>query len=791
MFSPQRSVLFGTLPLLPLILLTFALNPGCLDAADGEITAKGPVHVVNPINGNEVDVNYLEFLPPGYDDPENSERKYPLILVLHGAGKNGQSGSSINTIEKYLASPENDPLGKVKNNPNALTVNVNGQDESFILISPHVLAWRYDGYQAMAVLERALEELRVDETRIYLTGVSMGGKGTWSVAASPENQAAGNYFAALLPMAANDTAATWGAVVAGFNIPVWSFHGENDGTDGDLNKSGLRPPIQLINVGQVPKITIFENTGHGGTWGKGYVTSLPATPYSVIDTSERPSIKGTPIVPMDTTVYEWLLAQRKTEPRNARPDVELGHDQVWIISEQNELAAQVSDDGFPVDGSLTMTWSKESGPGDVTFCHPNSPSTVIAFSEVGTYVVSLLVDDGERSTESTVTIEVIVDIGANKVFEQDFDASGNVEDYVNEAIDSGDLTRFDDISSEANGGTWSINGEGQLQLEKPSSSSPNDDAGIFRYANFVGPPSVARIEFDLGMLITDTTLSHRDLLYFSIGNFTQFKDYAARSSSSDLFEIWSIRGFVDSGEVKYMFRHNSTNSGVTIPADGTMHRVTWYLNASGETQSYFGPDGGMYSLDAFAASIWIDDQIAISNHDREAGISYNEIRSLRIRSANSYPFTLKIDNFEVFDTLTSSSASSVSFAEWVYLNQLICGDALELADSDGDNIPNVFEYALGLDPQSQDLLSERMSSSTHVIGQEEYLAFEYIQKEGIDSELLGVQVSDDLVNWHSGTDHIFEMSKTSNHDGTETVVIRDMTPMTENSGRFVRLMVSE
>src|SRR5436190_19877428 len=121
-----------------------------------------------------VELNYLLFLPRGY---EPSGKRWPLILFLHGAG---ERGSDIQKVATH------GPPKKVKNDP----------DFPFIVVSPQCPErehWSNDSL--LLLLEEVLNKYSVDTNRVYLTGLSMGGYGTWSLAlAYPEK------FAAIVPI---------------------------------------------------------------------------------------------------------------------------------------------------------------------------------------------------------------------------------------------------------------------------------------------------------------------------------------------------------------------------------------------------------------------------------------------------------------------------------------------------------------------------------------------------------------------------------------------------------------
>ena len=109
-----------------------------------------------------VSANYLLFLPNGYG--EQKSKRWPLILFLHGAGERGTN------IWKVAV---HGPPKIVKEKP----------DFSFIIVSPQCpTGQRWDNETLLALLDDVTKNYKVDKSRVYLTGLSMGGFGTWSLA---------------------------------------------------------------------------------------------------------------------------------------------------------------------------------------------------------------------------------------------------------------------------------------------------------------------------------------------------------------------------------------------------------------------------------------------------------------------------------------------------------------------------------------------------------------------------------------------------------------------------------
>jgi PKD repeat protein len=94
-------------------------------------------------------------------------------------------------------------------------------------------------------------------------------------------------------------------------------------------------------------------------------------------------------------------------PVNQPPVVSAGSNQTITLPAAASLNGTVTDDGLPSPpAAVTVTWSKDSGPGTVTFANPAAATTTATFSAAGTYVLRLTANDGALSASATVTITV-------------------------------------------------------------------------------------------------------------------------------------------------------------------------------------------------------------------------------------------------------------------------------------------------------------------------------------------------------------------------------------------------
>ena len=219
--------------------------------------------------------NYLLYLPAQYET--ELDKQWPLILFLHGAGERGED------VEKV----------KVHGPPKLVD---QGQQLAFIIVSPQCP----DGEWWMAdVLNRLLDEIidkhRVDTDRIYLTGLSMGGFGTWNLAIANPGR-----FAAIAPICGGgNPRKIWNLR----NMPTWVFHGAKDPVVPLSMSEDMVNALQRHNK-QV-KFTVYPEAGHD-SWTESY-----DNPELFSWFLEHKSYEYYPFE-VDTDLYPHLAGEYKT-----------------------------------------------------------------------------------------------------------------------------------------------------------------------------------------------------------------------------------------------------------------------------------------------------------------------------------------------------------------------------------------------------------------------------------------------------------------------------------------------
>ena len=218
-----------------------------------------------------VQMRYLQYLPQGYaDDPMNRShggdgKGWPLVMFLHGSG---QRGTDLNVLKQ-------EGLPKLV---------AEGREYPFILISPQCgLNEYFDAQMLLKLIDRVADTLHVDRDRIYVTGLSMGGGGTWDVAKESRGK-----LAAIAPICGRGDRRWAQYSQYATSLAVWAFHGADDDVIPASESEEMVQTLQAAGS-TIAKLTIYPGVKHP-SWRIAYD---------------------------DPELYRWLLAQRRREPTTA------------------------------------------------------------------------------------------------------------------------------------------------------------------------------------------------------------------------------------------------------------------------------------------------------------------------------------------------------------------------------------------------------------------------------------------------------------------------------------------
>lgn len=205
-------------------------------------------------DGKEKVLKYDLFVPSDYD----GKKSFPLMLFLHGAG---ERGDNLNQVRKW------GPPKLVKEK----------KDFPFIVISPQCpkSTWWTTHVDGLAQLvDDVAGKLKVNKEKMYCTGLSMGGFGTWALCAKHPK-----LFAAAAPICGGGKPSS---ALDLTKLPIWVFHGDAD------NVVPLSSSEKMVNAvkeagGKKIKFTVYKGVGHN-SWSQAYA---------------------------DKELYEWLLSHSR------------------------------------------------------------------------------------------------------------------------------------------------------------------------------------------------------------------------------------------------------------------------------------------------------------------------------------------------------------------------------------------------------------------------------------------------------------------------------------------------
>ena len=197
--------------------------------------------------------HYLLYLPETYG--QERRQRWPLVLFLHGAG---ERGTDLEQVKKH--------------GPPKLVAA--GQSFPFILVSPQCPANQWWPPEVLsALLDEVVEKYAVDQNRIYVTGLSMGGFGTWALAAQQPDR-----LAAIAPICGGGDPRI---VPRLKDLPVWAFHGALDTTVPPAQSQALVDALRA--AGGNVRFTLYDDAAHDA-WTRTYA---------------------------DPKFFEWLLHQQR------------------------------------------------------------------------------------------------------------------------------------------------------------------------------------------------------------------------------------------------------------------------------------------------------------------------------------------------------------------------------------------------------------------------------------------------------------------------------------------------
>ncbi|HSG69561.1 MAG TPA: prolyl oligopeptidase family serine peptidase [Planctomycetaceae bacterium] len=224
------------------------------------------------------DLPYRFLTPEKFGDGET----YPLVIFLHGAGERGIDNKKqlVHGLKEFVT-----PANR-KNYPCFIIAPQAPEEKRWVEVE-----WTLDEHTmpetpseplrlTFELIGKLTKELPIDRSRIYITGLSMGGYGTWdALQRKPE------LFAAAVPVCGGGDETQAGKLE---QIPIWAFHGDKDTVVKPHRSVNM---VEAVNkAGGEAKLTMYEGVGHN-SWNQVYA---------------------------DPAMMKWLFSQRKPTP--AKPN---------------------------------------------------------------------------------------------------------------------------------------------------------------------------------------------------------------------------------------------------------------------------------------------------------------------------------------------------------------------------------------------------------------------------------------------------------------------------------------
>lgn len=189
-----------------------------------------------------VTMDYLLYLPDDFES--NPDAEWPMLVFLHGSGERG------NDLEKV----------KMHGLPKLIS---EGKTMPFVVLSPQCPSDSdWDTETLYALIKQVSSRYRVDEKRVYLTGLSMGGGATWNLA-----MAYPDYFAAISPVCGPVNRNYLARAAELKNLPIMAFHGAMDDVVPVPGAAAMIKRLQ--DLGNSARIVIYPDANHD-SWTETY-----------------------------------------------------------------------------------------------------------------------------------------------------------------------------------------------------------------------------------------------------------------------------------------------------------------------------------------------------------------------------------------------------------------------------------------------------------------------------------------------------------------------------------------
>jgi hypothetical protein len=322
-------------------------------------------------------IGYYEYLPQDYHSNSN---KYPVVIFLHGMDERGSNSTDPAVLAAGIS-----PIAKL-----GPPMHVkNGAQFPFILISPQLKSqfgsWPSD--YVREVVDHLRTYLRIDERRIHVTGLSLGGYGAWTCI-----EELPRLFASGASVCGGNNNPANACNIASENVATWAFHGDADEVVSYTKTTKMVNAINACSPAPNPlaKATIYAGIEHNAWYRAYYLDNKYHNP----------------------NVYQWWMTIVKTKKNgNTIPQANAGSDKS-VSGSSVSISGSATDAG----GSISSyRWFQLQGPSKATLSGSTSATLTASSLVTGKYVFGLQVTDNGGATDTDYVIVNVSSGGGTNV----------------------------------------------------------------------------------------------------------------------------------------------------------------------------------------------------------------------------------------------------------------------------------------------------------------------------------------------------------------------------------------
>lgn len=221
---------------------------------------------------------FYVYTPSGYSQ---NGTEFPLLIFLHGSGETGNSSSDIKVLNKILVTGIPKLINQKKWNPTY----------PMVVVTPQSHEGSWNATKVHNLIKYIIDTYKINTRRIYVTGLSMGGYGTYSYIQEFGDD---SYAAAVVPICGGGNTSKASSFV---NIPTWAFHGDADPTVNVSNSIKMIEAINALKPKTKALLTIYPGVGHD-SWSRTYDETGMGQESSAND-------------PFKVSIYDWMFGFKK------------------------------------------------------------------------------------------------------------------------------------------------------------------------------------------------------------------------------------------------------------------------------------------------------------------------------------------------------------------------------------------------------------------------------------------------------------------------------------------------